>query len=46
MYYFSVMALCVAISLFSVLILKLYLDTFLQRAVGIRSVAGWLPFFI
>ena len=33
-------------SLFSILVLKLYLDTFLHKPKGIRSIAGWLPFFI
>lgn len=40
------MAFCVAMSLFSILVLKLYLDTFLHKPKGIRSIAGWLPFFI
>lgn len=46
MLYFSTMAFCVAMSLFSILVLKLYLDTFLHKPKGIRSIAGWLPFFI
>lgn len=39
-------ALYVAMSLFCILILKIYLDTFLNRAEGVRRIAGWLPFFI
>lgn len=46
MFYFSTMALCVAMSLFSVLVLKLYLDTFLHKAKGLRGISGWLPFFM
>lgn len=46
MLYFSTMAFCVAMSLFSILVLKLYLDTFLHKPKGIRSIAGRLPFFI
>lgn len=46
MFYFSTMALCVAMSLFSVLVLKLYLDAFLHKAKGLRGIAGWLPFFM
>lgn len=33
-------------SLLSILVLKLYLDTFLHRAKGSRGIAGWLLFFI
>ena len=33
-------------SIFSTLVLKLYLDTFLNRVTGIMSMVGWLPFFI
>ena len=46
MFYFSITALCMAISLFSIMVLKLYLDTFLHRAIGVRGTVGWLPFFI
>ena len=35
-----------AMSIFSTLVLKLYLDTFLNRVTGIMSMVGWLPFFI
>ncbi len=33
-------------ALFSILVLRLYLDTFLHRAIGIRNTTGWLPFFL
>ena len=46
MYYFSLMILYMAMSIFSTLVLKLYLDTFLNRVTGIMSMVGWLPFFI
>lgn len=46
MFYLNMMALCMAMSLLSILVLKLYLDTFLHRAVGLRGMAGWLPFLI
>lgn len=46
MHNFTTMVLCVAMSLFSILVLKLYLDTFLHKTKGMKGIVGWLPFFI
>lgn len=35
-----------AIALFSALILKIYLDTFMNRAGSRKEILGWLPFYI